>query len=584
MRVAACRPESVVVTGNVDSETDELTARALSARGPVPGAPAPLVAGGGWTWGVGGFGSGTAMNVYHREVAVEACYPEGVPMSVLDSDNPPSKAAPITELTLGLLARRELDIPRTRRVYTNRNLKMEDIQLIGFDMDYTLAIYHQAEMERLSIDLTVKKLVERRGYPEAIVHLEYLPEWAIRGVVVDRHHGNVMKMDRHGHAGRVFHGRRELTRAERTELYRRERIRLSAPRYAWIDTLFALPEAVMYVNLVEFLDAQGMKIDYSKLWQDVRECIDEAHRDDSLKSVICGDLARYIYADPDLPATLHKLRSSGKRLFLLTNSFWDYTDAVMRFVLDGKLAAYASWRHYFDVVVVAGSKPAFFTDRNPFVELDPQTGQAIGEPKGALHRGHVYRSGNLHDFEAMAGGGGDRVLYIGDHIYGDILRAKKSSVWRTAMVIQEMEHELGLSEKFASRLRQLDELDRQRRNLDAEVDYQQLLLKSLHATAANGAPNGAQLDSAKRRAKQSLDELRATLREITDRYDRLESELDLAYNSHWGPLFKEGNENSRFGEQVEDYACLYTSRVSNFLSYSPLRYFRAPRVKMPHEI
>ena len=31
-----------------------------------------------------------------------------------------------------------------------------------------------------------------------------------------------------------------------TQLYRAERIRLSSPRYAWIDTLFALPEAVMY--------------------------------------------------------------------------------------------------------------------------------------------------------------------------------------------------------------------------------------------------------------------------------------------------------------------------------------------------
>ena len=41
---------------------------------------------------------------------------------------------------------------------------------------------------------------------------------------------------------------------------------------------------------------------------------------------------------------------------------------------------------------------------------------------------------------------------------------------------------------------------------------------------------------------------------------------------------------SRFGEQVNDYADLYTSRVSNFGPYSPLRYFRAPRRPMPHEI
>ena len=65
---------------------------------------------------------------------------------------------------------------------------------------------------------------------------------------------------------------------------------------------------------------------------------------------------------------------------------------------------------------------------------------------------------------------------------------------------------------------------------------------------------------------------------------RLEEEVDRAFNPYWGQIFKEGVENSRFGEQVEDYACLYTSRVSNFLAYSPLRYFRSPRDHMPHEL
>ena len=41
--------------------------------------------------------------------------------------------------------------------------------------------------------------------------------------------------------------------------------------------------------------------------------------------------------------------------------------------------------------------------------------------------------------------------------------------------------------------------------------------------------------------------------------------------------------NSRFGEQVQDYADLYTSRVSNFLYYSPMQVFRSPRAIMPHE-
>lgn len=341
----------------------------------------------------------------------------------------------------------------------------------------------------------------------------------------------------------------------------------------------------MYQRLVEYLEAERPgRVDYAVLWQDVRECIDEAHRDDSLKSIIRADLPKYVVADADLPTTLHKLRSSGKRLFVLTNSLWDYTDALMRFLLDGKLSAYPSWRHYFDVIVVGASKPAFFTEKNPFVELEPTTGAPIGEPKGPLHRGHVYHAGNIVDFEAKTGSPGERVLYVGDHIYGDILRAKKSSVWRTAMIVQELENELTLSERFAPRITQLDELDRKRRNLDAEVDYQQLLLKSLQRMGEEDGVQTGAVEAAKKRARQALEEHRATLREVIASYDRLELEVDLSFNGNWGPLFKEGNENSRFGEQVEDYACLYTSRVSNFLAYSPLRYFRAPRAKMPHEL
>jgi len=96
-----------------------------------------------------------------------------------------------------------------------------------------------------------------------------------------------------------------LSREARTALYRQERIRLSSPRYAWIDTLFALPEAVMYLKLVEFLEqpsvAKGTALDPEQLWRDVRECIDEAHRDDSLKSVIKADLARFVAVDPSCP-------------------------------------------------------------------------------------------------------------------------------------------------------------------------------------------------------------------------------------------------------------------------------------------
>nr|MBA2543611.1 hypothetical protein [Deltaproteobacteria bacterium] len=37
----------------------------------------------------------------------------------------------------------EIDVARKNRVFCNRNLRMDSIEMIGFDMDYTLALYHQ---------------------------------------------------------------------------------------------------------------------------------------------------------------------------------------------------------------------------------------------------------------------------------------------------------------------------------------------------------------------------------------------------------------------------------------------------------
>jgi hypothetical protein len=77
--------------------------------------------------------------------------------------------------------------------------------------------------------------------------------------------------------------------------------------------------------------------------------------------------------------------------------------------------------------------------------------------------------------------------------------------------------------------------------------------------------------------------VRRALREAIQIADTLERDVEEGFNPFWGLLFKEGSENSRFGEQVEQYACIYTSRVSNFLHYSPMQYYRSPRDLMPHE-
>jgi len=56
-------------------------------------------------------------------------------------------------------------------------------------MDYTLAIYRQSEMDDLSIQSTLSKLVGR-GYSEEILRsIEYRIDFPIRGLLIDKRFG-----------------------------------------------------------------------------------------------------------------------------------------------------------------------------------------------------------------------------------------------------------------------------------------------------------------------------------------------------------------------------------------------------------
>jgi len=466
-----------------------------------------------------------------------------------------------------------------RRIFVNRNLRMAKVQAVGFDMDYTLAIYNQA-LDRLEFNLTVKRLVDKHGYPREALGFPYDPEFGIRGLVVDMEHGNVFKMDRHRHVSRACHGTRFIEPEHRNELYRRKVMRLSRPVYSLIDTLFSLPETHLYALTVDLLDrlGRGNPEEYEKAYRAIRDSADEIHRDGTLKRVVVQDLSKYVERDLDIAHTLEHLAASGKKLFILTNSGWEYTDAMMSHLLDGVVPAFPRWTDFFSVVVVDARKPDFFGHRS---RLRPCG--AVGEDVHAK----VFCGGSLPGLETELGAAGDNILYVGDHIYGDILRSKKSSTWRTAMIIPEMEAELDAVETVREDLHKLDGLFLHRNDLNVELNYLQRLLLSIlnlqeyaHSNG-NGFPDS--ISEVARVTERNVTAVKEQLEKLARTMEKTEFSILSRFNPHWGQLFKEGSSHSVFGEQVEDYACLYTSRVTNFLSYSPLHYFQAARDKLAHE-
>ncbi len=473
-------------------------------------------------------------------------------------------------------------IPRSRRVFVNRSLKMSTVDWVGFDMDYTLAIYNQSEMDRVSVEHTVKKLVAR-GYPAELYELDYPIEFPIRGLLIDKKHGHILKLDRFKHVQKGFHGMRRLARDELRALYQSKRVRTSGTRFHWVDTLYALSEVAVYARVIDHLESLGRALDYGALFEDIRESIDEAHRDGSILDEVAADLPRFVDRDPLLAATLHKLRSAGKRLFLLTNSGAAYTEKMMGYLLGDAMSEYPSFRHYFDAVVVAARKPAFFTEANPLL-LRTQNGTR--QAPLPLERGAIYEGGNLHDFERALGTTGDRILYVGDHIYGDILRSRRESAWRTALILQEMEGEVSAIEACKRESDLVSELSAKREELEDQLRYLQGRFKDLSRRIAEldgDIAERALAEAERLRTKRSVERIRGQMRALDHQVEELDQAIDACFHPYWGSLMRESDDRSGFGDQVEDYACLYTSRVSNFSAYSPLQHFRSARDRMPHE-
>jgi HAD superfamily 5'-nucleotidase-like hydrolase len=459
----------------------------------------------------------------------------------------------------------------------NRNLRMSSVRAIGFDLDHTLAHYRGAEVEELAYRRTRERLVERYGYSPEILEIPYDRRFVIRGLVIDKRRGNILKMDYHNYVARAFHGRALLPAEARKAAYRSGRVRMKNESYVTVDTLFHLPEVFLYVVLVEREEtlSRRRRRPYPRIYQDVRESIDSVHGDGTLKREILADPARFLRKDPRLGTTLGEFRRHGKRLFLLTNSELYYTEALLDFLLrNGNGDEIPDWKDLFDIIAVDAGKPVFFTST-------PEERPAAAEPGDE----RVFHGGSAPHLERRLGVMGDEVLYFGDHTYGDILRSKKTLGWRTAMVVEELREEMEVSRRLQPQLDELSHWKALRGVLEADIAA--VDLEARRATRKAERRNGESRPKIEQRLKAleaRREDLMNQLAEIRRNTGDLGEAVNRAYNPYWGPLFREGSEMSRFAHQVRDFACIYTSHVSNFLHYSPDHYFRSPADLMPHEI
>jgi hypothetical protein len=84
----------------------------------------------------------------------------------------------------------------------------------------------------------------------------------------------------------------------------------------------------------------------------------------------------------------------------------------------------------------------------------------------------VFQGGYWGDLHRMLGvSSGDKILYVGDHMYADILRSKRTLGWRTCLIIPELENELEVANQQVEMANLAKKYRRVQCQLDDKIDY-----------------------------------------------------------------------------------------------------------------
>ena len=451
-------------------------------------------------------------------------------------------------------------------VFVNRILNMKKIKYIGLDMDHTLIRYHTKRFEALVYSYIVEQLITHKQYPDAIKKLAFHFTDAIRGLVVDSKNGNILKLSRYGAIRQSYHGTALIDFSEQKKFYRSTYVDLGDPNYIAIDTSFSIAFCVLYSQLVDLKDASPhLYPSYNLIALDVLSAVDQVHADGHLKKQISENLDHYVLREKAVVDGLKRCIQLGKKIFILTNSEYYYTNLLLNHAITPFLKEGETWQDLFSYVITLANKPRFFYDNLNFLRIDPDNG-TMTNTMGNIQPG-VYQGGNAKKFTDDLQLNGDEILYIGDHIYGDILRLKKDCNWRTALVVEELGDEIAAQKKA----RKFEESIMQNMAIKTALEQEQIDLQT------------KSLEEKTNQYAEDLHELQIKISSLDLTISHLLQEQQLLFNPKWERIFRAGAEESYFAYQVERFACIYMEKLSDLLALSPLTYFRANRRLLAHD-
>ncbi len=300
---------------------------------------------------------------------------------------------PSRDLELLRHTQSDLELPFERQIFANRTLRLEKIRYVGFDLDWTLADYSRDHMSRLAFELTLNapgrevRLPARRA-GRRVPHRLLPPR-------PDPRHRS-----RHGGQNEPPPLRRP--RLPRAALPRRRRTSRALPPRA--DQPGQQP---LLPRRHPLRAARGQHLlggDRDAPARTPRRCrsspTSSSSRTPGTRSTRSTPTARSRAASsPTSSPSCRATRScrwpskgsslDGKKLMLITNSEWYYTDGLCKHLFEGLVQGVKNWREIFDLIVVIGRQARLLPQGQALREARRR--QAPGRGRRAAMGRHLRR-------------------------------------------------------------------------------------------------------------------------------------------------------------------------------------------------
>ncbi|XP_054268250.1 5'-nucleotidase domain-containing protein 3-like isoform X2 [Macrosteles quadrilineatus] len=444
-----------------------------------------------------------------------------------------------------------------RGVFACNELDLEEVNVYGFDYDYTLAVY-KPSMDFLLYNLARETLISKYKYPRGIMELEYKPGFAIRGLHYDIEKGLLMKIDSflQIQLGTVYRGLSPVTDDEVLRLYKNRIIPLAyvethgknaqyvTSKMVQLADMFSVPEMCLLCNITEYFIQNGIDFHPEILFRDVKNSVGSSHP--VMHKLLQEDVSQYIEKNPGITYFFQRLADAGKKLFLVTNSPYKFVNKGMSWMVGD------NWEDFFDVIIVQARKPLFFTDESrPLRIYDKENDSYLWDKVTELKKGVIYFEGTINQLKDMTGWYGSEVLYFGDHPYSDLADVTLEHGWRTGAIINELVHEIEtLNDEHFKRT----------------CNWLQMLTQLIEDWQDSGDPRAVE---ANHQWEMERDQLRQSMKCV--------------FNKQFGSVFRTYHNPTYFSRRLFRFADIYTSHITNLLQYSVNHTFYPRRGVMPHE-